>query len=131
MVIRFSRSRKRYERQGLLVEEPALRKAEAECLADAEVRARREAERRAVHDEALARSMADGIRRLFPGCPPGEAEAIARHATMRKSGRIDRGVRSTAGSVAARTKPETVFDGVQERAAQGDRFARGIAALTA
>src|SRR5713101_4828495 len=93
VVTRFSRSRKRYERQGLLVEEPALRKAEAECLADAEVRARRkarEAEGRAVHDEALARSMADWIRRLFPGCPPEEAEAIARHATVRKSGRVGR-----------------------------------------
>src|SRR6267143_2948863 len=91
--IRFSRSRKRYERQGLLVEEHALKKAEAECLADAEVRARRKArgaERRADQDEALARSMADGIRRLFPRCPPEEAEAIARHATLRSSGRVGR-----------------------------------------
>ena len=93
VVIRFSRSRKRYERQGLLVEEHALKKAEAECLADAEVRARRkarDAERRADQDEALARSMANGIRRLFPRCPPAEAEAIARHATLRSSGRVGR-----------------------------------------
>jgi hypothetical protein len=77
VVIRFSRSRKRYERQGLLVEEHALEEAEAECLADAEVRARRkarDAERRAGEDEDLARSMADEIRRLFPCCPPEEAE---------------------------------------------------------
>src|SRR5712664_3363401 len=93
VVIRFSRSRKRYERQGLLVEEDALRKAESECLADAEVRARRkerEAGRRAVEDEALAWSMAEGIRRLFPRCPAEEAEAIARHATLRSSGRVGR-----------------------------------------
>ena len=93
VVIRFSRSRKRYERQGLLVEEHALKKAEAECLADAELRAQhkaRDAERRADQDEALARSMADGIRRLFPRCPPEEAEAIARHATLRRSGRVGR-----------------------------------------
>ncbi len=92
-MIRFSRTRKRYERQGLLVEEAALKEAEVECLADAEVRARRkarEAERRIVQDEALARSMAGGIRRLFPGCPAEEAEAIARHATVRKSGRVGR-----------------------------------------
>jgi len=66
VVIRFSRPRKRYERQGLLVEEQALKKAEAECLGDAEVRARRkarDAERRADQDEALARSMADLARR--------------------------------------------------------------------
>jgi len=31
--------------------------------------------------------MADGIRKLFPGCPAEEAEAIARHATLRSSGR--------------------------------------------
>jgi len=93
VVIRFSRSRKRYERQGLLVEEDALRKAESECLADAEVRARRkerEAGRRAVEDDALAWSMAEGIRRLFPRCPAEEAEAIARHATLRSSGRVGR-----------------------------------------
>ncbi len=93
VVIRFSRSRKRYERQGLLVEEQALQKAESECLEDAEVRARRkarEAGRRADEDEALARQMADGIRKLFPGCPAEEAEAIARHATLRSSGRVGR-----------------------------------------
>jgi len=93
VVIRFSRSRKRYERQGLLVEEHALETAEAECLADAEVRARRkarDAERRAGEDEDLARSMADQIRRLFPRCPPEEAETIARHATLRRSGRVGR-----------------------------------------
>lgn len=36
VVVRFSRARRRYERQGILVEEPALEQAEAECLADAE-----------------------------------------------------------------------------------------------
>jgi len=40
VVVRFSRARKRYERQGVLVEESALERAEAECLADEEVRAR-------------------------------------------------------------------------------------------
>ena len=41
VVVRFSRTRGRYERQGLLVEEPALEQAEAECLADEEARLRR------------------------------------------------------------------------------------------
>jgi hypothetical protein len=48
VVLKWSRARKRYERQGLLVEEQAMERAEAECLADGEVRARRrerEAER--------------------------------------------------------------------------------------
>ena len=34
VVVRFSRSRKRYERQGLLVEPGALERAEEECLSD-------------------------------------------------------------------------------------------------
>jgi hypothetical protein len=34
VVVRFSRSRKRYERQGVMVEQPALERAEQECLGD-------------------------------------------------------------------------------------------------
>src|SRR5688572_19987511 len=51
VVLKWSRSRKRYERQGLLVETSAIEKAEAECLQDADIRERRrqrEAERREV-----------------------------------------------------------------------------------
>src|SRR3954467_2870415 len=50
VVLQWSRSRKRYERQGLLVQEAALLQAEAECLADEEARERqrlRAADRRA------------------------------------------------------------------------------------
>ncbi|MBA7682733.1 hypothetical protein ES703_91085 [subsurface metagenome] len=53
VVLKWSRARKRYERQGLLVEDQALEQAERECLADSKVRARRkerEAERRAEMD---------------------------------------------------------------------------------
>jgi hypothetical protein len=39
IVVRFSRARKRYERQGILVTEEALERAEQECLADEESRA--------------------------------------------------------------------------------------------
>ncbi|GAI25540.1 unnamed protein product [marine sediment metagenome] len=45
VVLKWSRARKRYERQGLLVEDQALEQAERECLADSEVRARRKNER--------------------------------------------------------------------------------------
>jgi len=41
VVVRFSRARKRYERQGLLVEDSALAKAEEERLSDEALRARR------------------------------------------------------------------------------------------
>lgn len=93
VVVRFSRARRRYERQGLLVEESALAQAEAECLADAELRARRrerDALRRAEDDLDLQTRMAAKIATLFPGCPPGRADEIAHHAAARGSGRVGR-----------------------------------------
>jgi hypothetical protein len=93
VVVRFSRSRRRYERQGILVEEEALERAEAECLSDEQARARRrerEAERRAEEDLDLQAQMAVEIARLFPGCPAPRAQAIARHAAARGSGRVGR-----------------------------------------
>jgi hypothetical protein len=42
VVVRFSRSRGRYERQGVLVQPEALEKAEEECLEDADLRAARQ-----------------------------------------------------------------------------------------
>lgn len=93
VVVRFSRSRKRYERQGLLVEETALEEAEAQCLADETVRERRrqrDAARRLIEDQELQGAIAAEISRLFPGCPSERAEAIARHTAARGSGRIGR-----------------------------------------
>ena len=93
VVLRFSRPRKRYERQGVLVEEEALARAEQECLADAEARklARaRAAERRERLDERYVRGFAQQVRKLFPGCPTSENDAIAEHACLKYSGRIGR-----------------------------------------
>lgn len=90
VVVRFSRARRRYERQGVLVEEPALELAEAEYLADEPARARRRERARAERvaaDERLERAMADEIRRLFPGCPAERAAEVARHTAARGSGR--------------------------------------------
>ena len=92
-VVRFSRSRGHYERQGILVEEAALDRAEDECLDDAGKRAaRRERDeiRRAEQDRDLAARMAEAILELFPGCPPAEARAIATHTARRGSGRVGR-----------------------------------------
>ena len=91
--MRFSRARERYERQGILVEEAALERAERECLVDEEVRARRrerDARRRAAEDLELLARMTAEIGRLFPGCPPERARAIAAHASVRGSGRVGR-----------------------------------------
>jgi hypothetical protein len=71
--VRFSRARKCYERQGVLVEEE--------------------------FDRALARE----ITRLFPGCPPERAERIARHTGERGSGRVGRTAGARAFDPAAVT----------------------------
>jgi hypothetical protein len=93
VVVRFSRARKRYERQGILVEESALERAEEECLADEEARARRrgrDEEQRAKADVERQERMTQEIHRLFPGCPPERADAIAARAAQRGSGRVGR-----------------------------------------
>jgi hypothetical protein len=93
VVVRWSRARKRYERQGVLVEQPALELAEEQCLADADVRARqreRAQEKRAVEDVEFQQRMAKEISRLFPSCPADRAQAIANHAGTRSSGRVGR-----------------------------------------
>jgi hypothetical protein len=93
VVVRFSRARKRHERQGVLVEQGALDAAEEQCLGDADARERRrerERERRAGQDDALVTRMTDEVLRLFPGCPRERASAIADHACVRGSGRVGR-----------------------------------------
>lgn len=93
VVLKWSRARMQYERQGLLVEEQALQRAEAECLLDAEARARRrdrEAERRAELDAEFLERFAARIRQLYPGCPSDRPEQIATHACRTYSGRIGR-----------------------------------------
>ncbi|MCX5436631.1 DUF2293 domain-containing protein [Streptomyces sp. NBC_00063] len=106
VVVRFHRRRGRYERQGVLVEEAALARAEERCLADADARARRRARdavRRAAQDASFTAAFAREILRLFPGCPPDRAEAIAAHASLRGSGRVGRSAAGRALSQAAVT----------------------------
>ena len=93
VVLKWSRARKRYERQGLLVEGLALEKAEAECLADAEVRKRRserEAARREELDQQYLEQFSFRIRELFPGYPAGREREIAEHVCLKYSGRVGR-----------------------------------------
>jgi len=91
--VRFSRARKRYERQGILVEEDALAAAEQQCLAEEDARSRRRERdrlRRAGEDADLMRRFAVQIEALFPRCPARRAQAIARHAAARGSERVGR-----------------------------------------
>lgn len=105
VVTRWSRTRKRYERQGLLVEEAALEAAEQQCLEDEEARIRRrerDRERRAHQDVEFQARFAKEILRWYPRCPEGRAEAIAAHAALRGSGRVGR-------SAAGRSLDETAI----------------------
>lgn len=93
VVVRFSRSRGRYERQGILVETRALERAEQECAADADDRVKARAAgaaRRKEQDRELIAQMTLRIRDLCPACPPAEAAAIAAHTAVRGSGRVGR-----------------------------------------
>jgi hypothetical protein len=93
VVLKWSSARRRYERQGLLVEAEALEQAEEECLADSEARARRReraAERRAELDQEFVSRFAEHIRGLFPSCPLGRELVIAEHACLKYSGRVGR-----------------------------------------
>jgi hypothetical protein len=93
VVVEWSRSRKRYERQGVLVEPAALLKAEEECLKDADLRARqrlRAALQREDVDRSYIASFEAAIQSAFPGCPPAEAAQIADHACQRYSRRVGR-----------------------------------------
>jgi len=121
VVVSFSRSRKRYERQGLLVEPDALDQAEEQCLADEELRLRRrdrERVRREQGDLDFQARLAKEIARLFPGCPPPRAQSIARHAGVRGSGRVGRSAAGraldenavTAAVVASVRHTDTEYD---------------------
>ncbi|MDW4907940.1 DUF2293 domain-containing protein [Streptomyces sp. ADMS] len=93
VVVRFNRRQGRYERQGVLVEEAGLARAEERCLADAEARRLRrvrDSRRRAAEDLRFSEAFAREIRRLLPGCPAHRAAAIAAHASVRASGRVGR-----------------------------------------
>ena len=99
VVLRFSRARQRYERQGLLVEELALQQAETECLADSEVRSRRaerERERREDLDQQYIHAFGNRIRELYPNIPVGRELEIAEHACRKYSGRVGRSAAAKA-----------------------------------
>ena len=127
VVLQWSRARKRYERQGLLVEAQGLEKAEEECLADSEVRAlrqEREATRRAALDRQYVDQFATRVRELFPTCPTGRERDIAEHACLKYSGRVGRS--ASAKALDAEAVRLAVIAHVRHRETPYDEFlARG------
>lgn len=93
VVVRWSRTRKRYERQGILAEPEAIQKAEEECLADAElrrIRQERERVRREELDQKYIEEFTKELRKAFPKMPPEEEIKISQYACRKYSGRIGR-----------------------------------------
>jgi hypothetical protein len=93
VVLKWSRARKRYERQGLLLESEAIEQAEQECEADAEQRGMRRARsmlRREEIDQEYILRFAKRVRELYPYCPPEREQRIAEHACRKYSGRVGR-----------------------------------------
>lgn len=99
VVLRFSRARRRYERQGLLVELDALERAEKECAgdeADRKIARERAAVIRERADKEYVARFAKEIRTRYPGCPAAEAKSIAEHACRKYSGRVGRSAAAKA-----------------------------------
>jgi hypothetical protein len=104
VVVRFSRSRGRYERQGLLVESKAVERAQQECLSDEEQRRiarERTATAREQEEQRYIEQFASAIQASYPACPGLEALAIARHACQKHSGRVGRSAAAKALDVEA------------------------------
>ncbi len=85
VVLEWSRTRKRYERQGLMLELPAVEQAELECVEHWIAKARQAQEsgeirigkgrKRAIRETASR--IVIGIRQHFPHCPEETAQAAA------------------------------------------------------
>ncbi|WP_436495834.1 DUF2293 domain-containing protein [Actinokineospora sp. HUAS TT18] len=121
IVVKWNKSRKRFQRCGLLVEHAALEAAEEQCFADEELRERRKArdrERRAAQDVEFQAAFAARIVALFPRLAADRAQAIAEHAGTRSSGRVGRSAAGraldegavTLAVVAAIRHEETGYD---------------------
>jgi hypothetical protein len=140
VVLKWSRSRGRYERQGLLVEEKALQSAEAACLEDAPARAaraRRRAEFELAADSNYVEQFSREVRRRYPRCPAGRERNIAEHACQRYSARVGRtaaarALDTDAIDLAVRAHirhTETKYDQLLARGDERQEARRSVAAL--
>jgi hypothetical protein len=93
VVLKFSRVRKRYERQGILASPEILDQARRECEADEAAReSKRQASaaRREKQETTHLAAFAARIRELYPSAPDGVEHEIAAHACRKHSRRVGR-----------------------------------------
>lgn len=125
--------RKRFERQGILVDPAAIEHAARESLADATPQHMTPRQRvRAQRDKQFQTELAAAIRAGFPGCPTERAEAIALHAAAVSSRRIDRVVNDAVVRAAVFASilhvdtdyADRVLSGVRREAARAQVYER-------
>ena len=93
VVLQWSRTRKRYERQGILAVPEAIDRAEQECASDEKGRAERRQRdhvKREAADREYVDRFAEQIRSLYPRCPGAMSRKIAEHTCRRHSGTVGR-----------------------------------------
>lgn len=93
VVLEYSKSRKRYERKGILVEKNAILKATEECEADKDKREKKniiQAKRREKQEKEFIANFAERIREIYPNAPNDVEFSIAFHACEKYSGRVGR-----------------------------------------
>ncbi len=93
VVLGWNQRRKRYERQGQLVEEIAIEKAKIECQKDQAIRDQKNKKAalvREVKDREYKIAFAHAIRKRYPHCPTNREFHIAEHACEKYSGRVGR-----------------------------------------
>jgi len=99
VVLKFSRARRRSERQGVLVEETAIEQAELANTRD-ETRRAVQRQQRGIRNEVAERKyvadFAAKVVELFPEAPSKEAEAIGARACEKYSRRVGRSARAKA-----------------------------------
>lgn len=127
VVWRFNKSRRRNERQGVLVESSALEKARTECEADEFQRERQKEKNTLVREKKdlkYQEAFAKKIRELYPNSPSGEENVIAAHATEKHSDRVGRaaaakGLAPHAVKLAVRAHIRHVYTNYDELLNQG------------
>jgi hypothetical protein len=100
-----SRARRRYERQGILVEQEALERAEQECLADEHARERRRAR------DAVRREAEDAGRALDARAVELAVIASIRHEDTGYGALLMRGVGRAEARDLIRAEVDDVLDG--------------------
>ena len=85
VVVKWSRPRRRYERQGIVAEPDAIERAEQECLADAEARERRRIRAMGRRDDRTTNSSTSWPARSLISSPPARRAAPPGSRGMRGS----------------------------------------------